>query len=92
MNPLQLLDKIPHILHTRPEALTNKPLHLLIHIQEALDQLAIHEAERLRRFPNSGSERAVEIEVDIAERADELRHAGLQAHEQVLGRGGDEGD
>jgi hypothetical protein len=79
--PFQLLNEVPHILHTRPQPLANLLLHLLINIQKSFNQLSIHEPERLYRFPLSVFERAVGIEVEPAERENRLSHACLQTHE-----------
>jgi hypothetical protein len=79
--PFQLLNEVPHILHTRPQALANLLLHLLIKIQKSFNQLSIHEPERLCRFPLGVLERAVGIEVEPAERDDRLSHTCLQTHE-----------
>jgi hypothetical protein len=90
--PLQLLHQIPHILHTRPKPFTNILLRLLINIQKPFNHFPIHKPERLGRLSHWRFEGAVGVEVDVAEGLDDGRHAGLEAHEEVLGTGGNEGD
>ncbi len=77
MQPLKLLDQIPHIFHTGSQPFANLKLHLLSNIQEPLNQLPVHEPEWFYRFPFSVFEGTVGVEVETAERDDCLCHASL---------------
>lgn len=88
MQPPQPLDQIPHALHRRqPPA--HHLLLLLAQIQEALDELPVHEPVRLLRLALRVVERAVREERDVPGGLDVLGQALLQAQQQVLRRGRD---
>lgn len=88
MQALQLLNHISHILHTRSQPPTDLLLRLLIHIQEAFDELAIDEAEWFCGLSLGVLEGAVGVEVHVTERLDDAAHTVLQVHEDALGAGG----
>lgn len=73
MHSLQLLNVVPHVLHTRPQALADDLLHLLIHIQEPFNEFAIDEAERAVSLAFSVPESSISFEIELASR---LNHSG----------------
>lgn len=77
MQPLQFLNNIPHILHTRPQALTNLLLSFLIDIQKSLNEFSIHETEWFCSLSFSILEGTVGVEIHVAECLDYVAHAAL---------------
>lgn len=94
MNPPQFLHHGPHLLHIclHPHLLANTLLQTRRTIQEFLNQLPVHEPERLFRLPDRVLERAIGVEGDVAGAVDPGGDGLLEAHEQVLFRRGDEGE
>ena len=86
MHPPQHLHRPLHLLdvNARPQALHDTLLHCGSAVQERLDELPVHEAERLLGRPDRVAERTILVERNVAGALREVCHAGLQAHEEVL--------
>lgn len=86
MNPLQPLNHDLQLLHVSTQLLCNLRLHILVTIQESLNQFAIHKSTRslLSHIPDLRLETSELGERNMTRTLHHLRHLVLHANQQVL--------